>query len=101
MLYYIRILLFPVESRKSHKGSLRQRMLIGTVQERQEDDITVLRLDRLYPRICHIVNRVSLRLGFEIEERTLEALKACYPLLGEINPAKLEEEERKGWIWRK
>lgn len=51
-------------------------------------------------RICR-AERFSLRLGFEIEERTLEALKACYPLLGEINPAKLEEEKRKGWIWRK
>ncbi len=44
--------------------------------------------------------RLASRLGFEIEEATLKALRECYPLLGKLNPAKLKEEERKGWTWQ-
>ncbi len=48
-------------------------------------------------RICR-AERFASKLGFDIEKETLEAIKNNYHLLNELNPSKLEEEERKGWV---
>ncbi len=48
-------------------------------------------------RICR-AERFATKLGFSIEKETLEAIKNNYRLLDELNPQKLEEEVRKGWV---
>lgn len=48
-------------------------------------------------RICR-AERFAKTLGFQIEEETMNAIERNRSLLKEIKPAKLEEEEKKGWI---
>lgn len=48
-------------------------------------------------RICR-AERFARKLGFKIEENTLNAINEKRYLLNELNPAKLMEEEKKGWI---
>lgn len=48
-------------------------------------------------RICR-AERFASKLGFTLEKETFEAIKNNYSLLNELNPQKLIEEEKKGWI---
>ena len=60
---------------------------IGDPYKRIEED--PLRIAR--------AERFAKTLGFEIEEKTLQAIKSKRDLLEKLNPEKLKEEERKGW----
>ena len=60
---------------------------IGDPAKRIEED--PLRIAR--------AERFAKCLGFEIEEKTLQAIKDKRDLLAKLNPEKLKEEERKGW----
>ena len=60
---------------------------IGDPYKRIEED--PLRIAR--------AERFAKTLGFEIEEKTLQAIKDKRDLLGKLNPEKLKEEQRKGW----
>lgn len=60
---------------------------IGDPYKRIEED--PLRIAR--------AERFARCLGFEIEEKTLQAIKDKRDLLGKLNPEKLKEEQRKGW----
>ena len=60
---------------------------IGDPHKRIEED--PLRIAR--------AERFAKTLGFEIEEKTLEAIKDKRDLLAKLNPEKLKEEQRKGW----
>lgn len=60
---------------------------IGNPAKRIEED--PLRIAR--------AERFARCLGFEIEEKTLQAIKDKRDLLEKLNPEKLKEEERKGW----
>lgn len=60
---------------------------IGDPHKRIEED--PLRIAR--------AERFAKTLGFEIEEKTLQAIKDKRDLLEKLNPEKLKEEQRKGW----
>ena len=60
---------------------------IGDPYKRIEED--PLRIAR--------AERFAKTLGFEIEEKTQQAIKDKRDLLGKLNPEKLKEEQRKGW----
>ena len=60
---------------------------IGDPYKRIEED--PLRIAR--------AERFARCLGFEIEEKTQQAIKDTRDLLGKLNPEKLKEEQRKGW----
>ena len=60
---------------------------IGDPYKRIEED--PLRIAR--------AERFAKCLGFQIEEKTLQAIKDKRDLLAKLNPEKLKEEERKGW----
>ena len=60
---------------------------IGDPYKRIEED--PLRIAR--------AERFAKTLGFEIEGKTLQAIKDKRDLLGKLNPEKLKEEQRKGW----
>ena len=60
---------------------------IGDPAKRIEED--PLRIAR--------AERFARCLGFEIEEKTMQAIKDKRDLLEKLNPEKLKEEERKGW----
>jgi tRNA nucleotidyltransferase (CCA-adding enzyme) len=60
---------------------------IGDPYKRIEED--PLRIAR--------AERFAKTLGFEIEEKTMQAIKDKRDLLEKLNPEKLKEEERKGW----
>ncbi len=53
----------------------------------QEDPLRIARAERF-----------ATKLGFSIEKETLEAINKNRYLLNELNPLKLIEEEKKGWI---
>ncbi len=48
-------------------------------------------------RICR-AERFASKLGFDIEKESLDAINKNRYLLNELNPLKLKEEEKKGWI---
>jgi tRNA nucleotidyltransferase (CCA-adding enzyme) len=52
----------------------------------QEDPLRIIRAERF-----------AELLSFTIEEKTQKAIDEFRPLLSELNPAKIKEEERKGW----
>ncbi len=68
---------------------LRKKLIrfIGDPAKRIEED--PLRIAR--------AERFARCLGFEIEEKTMQAIKDKRDLLEKLNPEKLKEEERKGW----
>lgn len=53
----------------------------------KEDPLRIIRAERF-----------ASTLGFGIEEKSLEAITKYRYLLKELNPEKIKEEERKGWI---
>lgn len=57
----------------------------------------ILRIEEDPLRICR-AERFAKRLNFKIEEKTLAAINEKRYLLKEINPVKLLEEEKKGWL---
>jgi tRNA nucleotidyltransferase (CCA-adding enzyme) len=60
---------------------------VGEPEKRvQEDPLRILRAERF-----------ASSLSFTIEEKTQDAIDKYRYLLAELNPAKIKEEERKGW----
>lgn len=70
-------------------ADLRGKLLrfVGDPDKRVRED--PLRILRAY--------RLAKTLGFEIEKTSLRAIRDNLPLLGGLNPAKIREEERKGY----
>ena len=62
------------------------RFIGDPVKRIEEDPLRIARAERF-----------AKSLGFEIEEKTLQAIKDKRDLLEKLNPEKLKEEERKGW----
>ena len=62
------------------------RFIGDPVKRIEEDPLRITRAERF-----------AKSLGFEIEEKTLQAIKDKRDLLEKLNPEKLKEEERKGW----
>ena len=62
------------------------RFIGDPVKRIEEDPLRIARAERF-----------AKTLGFEIEEKTLQAIKDKRDLLEKLNPEKLKEEERKGW----
>ena len=62
------------------------RFIGDPVKRIEEDPLRIARAERF-----------AKSLGFEIEEKTLQAIKYKRDLLEKLNPEKLKEEERKGW----
>jgi len=62
------------------------RFIGDPVKRIEEDPLRIARAERF-----------AKSLGFEIEEKTLQAIKSKRDLLEKLNPEKLKEEERKGW----
>ncbi|MCQ2798276.1 MAG: hypothetical protein MJ220_00080 [Bacilli bacterium] len=61
---------------------------IGDPKKRiEEDPLRIIRCERF-----------ASALEFEIEDETLKAIEDNRYLLDELNPAKIEEEKRKGWV---
>ena len=48
-------------------------------------------------RICR-AERFARELSFSLEPETKAAIKRNYSLLKTLNPAKCEEEKKKGWV---
>ena len=62
------------------------RFIGDPIKRIEEDPLRIARAERF-----------AKSLGFEIEEKTLQAIKSKRDLLEKLNPEKLKEEERKGW----
>ena len=62
------------------------RFIGDPVKRIEEDPLRIARAERF-----------AKSLGFEIEEKTLQAIKDKRDLLEKLNPEKLKEEKRKGW----
>jgi len=62
------------------------RFIGDPIKRIEEDPLRIARAERF-----------AKSLGFEIEEKTLQAIKDKRDLLEKLNPEKLKEEERKGW----
>ena len=62
------------------------RFIGDPIKRIEEDPLRIARAERF-----------AKSLGFEIEEKTLQAIKDKHDLLEKLNPEKLKEEERKGW----
>lgn len=62
------------------------RFIGDPVKRIEEDPLRIARAERF-----------AKSLGFEIEEKTRQAIKSKRDLLEKLNPEKLKEEERKGW----
>ena len=62
-IYCTKHMFFIVECGQSNEGSFSQRIFVGTVQERQEDHVGILRIYGIYPLVGDVIHRTAVFFG--------------------------------------